>query len=206
MPTEFQFNVVTRFTFLGRLLRLRVSLMISIRSETPADYAAIRHVIVDAFTECDYGYNGEAELVDQLRNGCDNLLALVATEGDTIIGHVLFSPVSVQAAGDQIHGMGLAPMAVHPTQQQTGFGTALVKAGLKQLSANGCPFVVVLGHPTYYPRLDFRPAKEHGLLHGFDGIPQDVFFVKVLDHTSIPTVANGTAIYRPEFGPQRDSP
>ena len=178
--------------------------MISIRSETPADYAAIRNVIVDAFTEGEYGYNGEAELVDQLRNACDNLLALVATEGDTIVGHVLFSPVSVQAAGDQIHGMGLAPMVVHPTKQQTGIGTALIEAGLELLSANGCPFVVVLGHPTYYPRFDFRPAKEHGLQHGFDGIPQDVFFVKVLDHTSIPTVANGTAIYRSEFGPQGD--
>ncbi len=58
--------------------------MISIRSETPADYAAVRKVIVDAFTECDYGYNGEAELVDQLRSTCDNLLALVATEGEMI--------------------------------------------------------------------------------------------------------------------------
>ncbi len=91
--------------------------MISIRSETPDDHDAIRRVIVDAFTDCEFGYNGEADLVDQLRNECDDLLALVATDGDTIVGHILFSPVSVRIDNSMVQGMGLAPMAVQPNCQ-----------------------------------------------------------------------------------------
>lgn len=176
--------------------------MISIRAETPDDNDAIRRLIVDAFADCELGHNGEADLVDQLRNECDGLLALVAIDGDTIVGHILFSPVSVQIANGIVQGMGLAPMAVQPNRQQTGIGTALVESGLKQLTANGCSFVVVLGHPEYYPRFGFRPGREHGLSHGFDGIPQDVFFVNILDQNAVQSFANGTAIYRPEFGPQ----
>ncbi len=178
--------------------------MISIRPETHDDHDAVRCVIVDAFTDCEFGHNGEADLVDQLRNNCDDLLALVATDNDTIIGHVLFSPVSVLTASGAVHGMGLAPMAVVPNRQQTSIGAALVESGIKQLVVDGCPFVVVLGHPKYYPRFGFQPGAQHKLLHGFDGIPQDVFFVNILDQNSVQSLAKGTANYRPEFGPQRD--
>lgn len=176
--------------------------MISIRAETPDDHDAIRQLIVDAFSACELGYNGEADLVDQLRNECDSLLAFVAIDGDSIVGHIFFSPVSVHTPNSIVHGMGLAPIAVHPNRQQTGIGTALVESGLKQLTADGCSFVVVLGHPAYYPRFGFCPARERGLSHGFDGIPQDVFFVNILDQNAVQSFANGTAIYRPAFGPQ----
>ncbi len=178
--------------------------MISIRAETPEDYDAIRQLIVDAFSACELGYNGEADLVDQLRNECDSLLAFVAIDGDAIVGHIFFSPVSVQLANGMVHGMGLAPMAVRPNRQQTGIGTALVESGLKHLTEIGCSFVVVLGHPEYYPRFGFWPAREHGLTHGFDGIPQDVFFINILDQNAVQSLANGTAIYLPAFGPQRN--
>ena len=178
--------------------------MVLIRPEKPADHDAVRRVIVDAFTDCQFGHNGEADLVDLVRSNCDDLLALVATDRDTIVGHVLFSPVSVRTVSSVRQGMGLAPMAVVPSRQQAGIGTALVESGIKQLIANGCPFVVVLGHPSYYPRFGFQPASQHRLSHGFDGIPQDVFFVNILDQNVVQSIANGTAIYQPEFGPQQD--
>ena len=178
--------------------------MISIRPETPDDHDAIRRVIVDAFTECDFGHSGEAALVDQLRRTCDDLLALVAADRDTIVGHILFSPVSLRMASGMSYGMGLGPMAVHPDRQQTGIGTALVESGLRQLTADGCSFVVVLGHPTYYSRFGFLPGRECGLFHGFDGIPQDVFLVNILDRNAVQSFGTRTVVYRPEFGPQRN--
>lgn len=178
--------------------------MISTRPETQDDHDAIRGIIVDAFTDCEFGHNGEADLIDQLRNNCDDLLALVATDNDSIVGHILFSPVTVRSASGVVQGMGLAPMAVAPNRQQTGIGTALVESGLQQLAVDRCPFVVVLGHPSYYPRFRFQPGAQHKISHGFEGIPQEVFFVNVLDQNVVQSIANGTAIYRSEFGPQQD--
>ena len=176
--------------------------MISIRSETPNDRDAVRRVIVDAFTECDFGHHGEADIVDRLRNDCDDLLSLVATEADAVVGHILFSPASIRTAEGVVQGMGLAPLAVAPHRQNVGLGTMLVEAGLERLSANGCPFVLVLGHPHYYSRFGFQLAAQHGVSHGFTGIPQNVFFVNILDPNATQSIANGTASYRPEFGAQ----
>jgi len=178
--------------------------MVSIRTETASDHDAVRRLIRDAFSDCLLGHNGEADLVEVLRKNCDELLALVAVDKDTVVGHILFSPVSIRTASGVLQGMGLAPMAVAPSRQNTGIGTTLVESGLQRLVANGCPFVVVLGHPHYYPRFGFVPASQRRLSHGLDGIRQDGFFVKVLDPEVVQSMANGTAIYRPEFGPQRD--
>jgi predicted N-acetyltransferase YhbS len=39
-----------------------------------------------------------------------------------------------------------------------------VRRGLVSLRERGCPFVVVVGHPEYYPRFGFEPASKHGLM------------------------------------------
>lgn len=178
--------------------------MISIRPETTTDLDAVRRVIVDAFTECEFGHNGEAGIVDLLRDNCDDSLSLVAVEGNDIVGHILFSPVSIRTTDLQVNGMGLAPMAVAPNHQRTGVGTALVASGLNDLTEKGCPFVVVLGHPKYYPRFGFVRAAKFGISHGFMDIPQDVFFVNILDQNAAQSIANGAAHYRLEFGPQHE--
>ncbi len=179
--------------------------MLSIRSEDSTDHDAVRQLTVDAFTDCEFGHNGEADLVDLIRSNCNDRLELVATEEGVVVGHILFSPVTVRTADGSIHGMGLAPMAVAPNRQRTGIGTALVESGIRQLDVNGCLFVVVLGHRRFYPRFGFQPAAMHRLSHGFKGISQDIFFVNLLDESLARSIVNGTAIYRPEFGLQRDS-
>ena len=65
-------------------------------------------------------------------------------------------------------------------------------------------FVVVLGHPDYYTRFSFRPASQFGILHGFSGIPQDLFFVKGNPDGCLSRVTGGRAYYLPEFGPQHE--
>ena len=178
--------------------------MISIRSESPLDWDSVRRVIVEAFTTCEFGHSGEADIVDQLRHNCPEVLSLVATDGEVVVGHILFSPVSILITDGEVRGMGLAPMAVAPDRQRVGIGTALVESGLQKLSEAGCPFVVVLGHPLYYPRFGFVPAAQYGISHGFVEVPQNVFFIKVLDENVTPSISNGQINYRPEFGPQRD--
>lgn len=166
--------------------------MLTIRIEQPGDEAGIREVNQRAF-----GQPAEAAIVDELRRTCDECLSLVANE-DGIVGHILFSPAVVEAAGRRVIGMGLAPMAVAPGRQQEGIGSALVEHGLLMLRERGCPFVIVLGHPGYYPRFGFERASARGLSPQWEGIPDEAFMVLVLDGEAMRGVS-GVARYRQEF-------
>ena len=64
----------------------------TVRPAVTSDNGAIREVVVAAFSGSQFGHNGEAELVDQLSENCDNLISLVAVSGG-VVGHILFSPV-----------------------------------------------------------------------------------------------------------------
>ena len=161
---------------------------IEIREEQTGDADAIRRVVTEAF-----GQPQEAQLVEALRNNCSDLLSLVAVDGQDIVGHILFSPAFL---GD-VQGMGLAPMAVSPARQRDGIGSELVRAGLAKLEAQGCPFVIVLGHPDYYPRFGFERASARGVRCEWD-VPDDVFMLLVFDETTMRGVS-GLARYRPEF-------
>src|SRR4026208_473479 len=120
--------------------------MTILRPEGPDDSSQIRRV-----NELAFGQPAEADVVDNLRRVCVESLSLVAEEDDaTIVGHILFTPVVVEGLPP---GMGLAPMAVLPDRQRQGIGSQLVRRGLDILRERGCPFVVVVGHPEYYPRL-----------------------------------------------------
>lgn len=138
----------------------------------------------------------EAGLVERLRPS-GGALSLVA-EDDAVVGHILFTSVVVEGAGRQIPGMGLAPMAVLPDRQRMGVGSQLVTRGLELLRERGCPFVVVVGHPEYYPRFGFEPASAHRLVSQWEGIPDAAFMVLILDAGAMANVS-GVARYREEF-------
>lgn len=170
--------------------------MICIRPETQADIAAVHTINVDAFTTSELGYSGEAEIVDELRSSHpQGLLSLVAEAAGKVVGHILFSPVTI---GEQdVIGMGLGPMAVTPACQRAGIGSQLIEDGIKQLRNHGTPFIVVLGHPQYYSRFGFRRASAQGIHCEYDGVPDEAFMVLVLEESF---VAQGAARYLPEFG------
>jgi putative acetyltransferase len=168
--------------------------MTLIRLEGPDDAAAVHQVNALAF-----GQPAEAILVDKLRDACREALSLVAVDGvGELVAHLLFTPVVVESHGRRIGGMGLAPMAVRPDCQRQGIGSELVRRGLSILTERGCPFVVVVGHPQYYPRFGFEPASRHGLASQWDGMPDEAFMVTILDRPSM-TGVRGVARYRHEF-------
>jgi putative acetyltransferase len=164
----------------------------TIRPETADDVARVREINTLAF-----GQPAEAVLVDELRTNCGEALSLVA-EDDAVVGHILFTPVTIEDAGNPRVGMGLAPMAVHPERQRRGIGSQLVRRGLEILRDRRCPFVVVVGHPEYYPRFGFEPASGRGLVSQWDAIPDEAFMVLVLDEPAMAGVS-GVARYRAEF-------
>ena len=163
--------------------------MIYVREETAADIDVVREI-----NELAFGQPGEAGLVDKLRESCTEVLSLVAIQDDHIVGHILFSPVTIESDGREVVGIGLGPMAVRPEYQNRGIGTALVREGLARLKAQGCDFVVVLGHPQYYPRFGFVPAGRYGIRCEWE-VPDEVFMIQVFSKT----ILSGLARYRPEF-------
>ena len=164
----------------------------TIRPETANDVARVREINTLAF-----GQPAEAVLVDKLRENCADALSIVADD-NAVVGHILFTPVTIENAGHPLVGMGLAPMAVHPDRQRAGIGTQLVTRGLEILRERNCPFVVVVGHPEYYPRFGFQPASRRGLASQWEGMPDAAFMVLVLDETAM-AGASGVARYRAEF-------
>jgi len=167
--------------------------MICIRPEQLDDIAAVR-----AVNEAAFGDTAEATIVDSLRNACPEAVSLVAVEDDQVLGHIFFSPVLVSGEHDVPPGMGLAPMAVLPARQRQGIGSMLVQTGIDVTRKRNCPFIIVLGHPEYYPRFGFVPASQHGLSSQWDGIPDEAFMVLILDEAAMAGVS-GTASYRDEF-------
>ncbi len=145
-----------------------------IRAERGNDKAAIYEVNVSAFET-----PAEAELVDALREQAETFISLVAEDGDRVVGHIMFSPVSL-STDPELKVMGLAPMAVVPAHQREGIGSALVRAGLERCKEMGFSAVVVLGHPEYYPRFGFLRAARFGLRCEY-GAPEEAFMAMELE-------------------------
>jgi putative acetyltransferase len=170
---------------------------ILIRAEEPADFAAIGEVNRLAF-----GGEGEAALVAKLREwpGFIPELSLVAVKGGKIVGHILISPVKIAPEGNDacpIPALSLAPMSVLPELQNQGIGSALVRRGLDEARRLRHKVVVVVGHPHYYPRFGFEPARPRGLEAPFP-VPDEAFLVLELMPGVLQGV-RGTVVYPPAF-------
>lgn len=163
--------------------------MIKIREERPGDIAAVRAVNRRAF-----GQDQESNIVEALRTNGGALLSLVAKVNNEVVGHIMYSPLSVDGT---VHGAALGPMAVLPEHQRRGIGSKLIEAGNRKLKDSGYPFIIVVGHSDYYPRFGFRPASEYGIKCEWD-VPDDVFMVPILDQAKMQGVS-GLAKYRDEF-------
>ena len=161
-----------------------------IRPEAERDARAVRALIMAAF-----GRPAEAQLVDELRGQARPVVSLVAQENDAVVGHIMFTPVSLLNFPELI--MGLAPMAVVPERQGAGIGSALVRAGLDGCKELGAAAAVVLGHPQYYPRFGFSPAARFGIASEYD-VPPEAFMAVELRRDAL-RGASGTARYHPAF-------
>ncbi len=164
---------------------------ITIRPETAADRAAVRAVNESAF-----GQREEADLVEALHRAGAATVALVAEIDGAVAGHILFSPVAVEPPAGRLL-LGLAPMAVAPSRQRSGLGSRLVREGLERCRAAGAAGVVVLGHPEYYPRFGFVPARRLGLRCEYD-VPPEVFMAQGLAPGGLSGVS-GLVRYHPAF-------
>jgi len=165
---------------------------IEIRYEQAEDVEPIRRVLLDAF-ETDV----EADLVDRLQMSGALTVSLVAVDGDGVVGHIAFSPVTIESENATVDALGLGPMAVVPERQREGIGSRLVEVGLEAAKHAGHDIVVVLGYPAFYTRFGFVPSVEHGIRCEYDA-PEEAFMVTELRPGAFDGVT-GVVKYRPEF-------
>lgn len=165
------------------------------RPEAAADHGAISDCIALAFERDD-----EARLVAELRASRWFIpeLSLVAVRQGRVVGHVLFSPVEIVHDERLVaDALALAPLAVRPEVQDQGIGSQLTRAGLDAARERGDRLLIVVGHPTYYPRFGFKPARPFGLECPFE-VSEGAFMVCELVPGALANV-RGLVRYPPPF-------
>lgn len=123
-----------------------------IRASTADDRTAFEALYSAAFPDEDL-----LPLVGALLSEPALTRSLVATSGGQVVGHVLFTRCGIGEERDVAALLG--PVAVSPSEQQKGIGSALIRAGLQALQGegDGVSVVLVLGDPAYYGRFGFQP-------------------------------------------------
>ncbi|WP_408010441.1 GNAT family N-acetyltransferase [Pseudalkalibacillus sp. A8] len=174
--------------------------MYKIRGEVVEDIQKIKEVNDQAF-----GQENETRLIEAIRKSDSFIpeLSLVAKTGDgDVIGHILFSLISIETKDGEESVLALAPMAVKPDCQNKGVGSALVRVGLERCEAAGYRSVVVLGHPEFYPRFGFVRASTKGIRPPFE-VPDAAFMVNELVPGSLEGT-KGTVQYPEAFSAASD--
>ena len=166
--------------------------MLTIRPEIPEDAESIRYVNEQAFSQ-----KNEAKLIEKLRNRGVLTLSLVALQDDQIVGHIAFSPAVIESECFTFGAIALAPMAVLPAYQRRGIGSLMIWAGLEECRRLGHEIVVVVGHPDYYPRFGFTPAKPKGISCEFE-VPEEAWMILELREGAL-AGRRGITRFQPEF-------
>lgn len=172
-------------------------MLVTIRPEEPRDRAR-----VFAIHEAAFGSPAEARLIDLLRARARPQVSLVAETGvekghREVVGHVFFSPVEIVSPRGRRAAIALGPVGVDPRCQRDGVGSALCRAGLDACRAIGEDVVFVLGHPAYYPRFGFEPARRRGLYYRDERFDAAFFAVELAPGAL--DGLEGEVVYRPEF-------
>lgn len=123
-----------------------------IRDARPEDHDAIVAVTGLAFRGEERALRIVREIVPWL--------SLVWEHDDAVAGHVMLSRMRL----GEHRPLQLSPLSVAPEHQGRGIGSGLTREALRRADAAGEPFVVLLGHPGYYPRFGFEPATPLGVL------------------------------------------
>jgi putative acetyltransferase len=162
-----------------------------VRDETAADWQEIDRLVRAAF-----GGSYESDLIARLRQERLVVVGLVAEAQGQIVGHIMLSWLPTQVDGRVVRATALAPMAVRIDQQRRGIGSRLVASSIERATQAGVEAIIVLGHPTYYPRFGFSADLASKLAAPFSG---SAFMALELAPGTL-SGSRGTVVYPKAFG------
>jgi putative acetyltransferase len=192
--------------------------LVCLRPEQPGDEGGIRQI-----NESAYGRRTEADLIEAARDAGAIRLSTVAVMGGRsaqgrivqtvertgmcsqeviggeLVGHALFTPVTVTTDRGDIELLGMGPVAVLPAKQHNGIGTMMISGCLEHLRVLQNRGVVVIGELGFFRRFGFIPASRWGLRCATE-VPDDRFLVLELTPGALAGVS-GSVRYRPELTP-----
>ena len=155
--------------------------MISIRPETPADYAALYDFIRTAFETAPMSCGQEQDFVANTLRQKERYiasLALVAQEEGQIIGHIMLTRLQVTGR-EKLKMLLLAPLSVRADKRRRGVGSLLVRRALQQAKKQGFEAVALAGNPAFYGRFGFSRMDGFGL-HAQPEVPAPYALVLAL--------------------------
>jgi putative acetyltransferase len=126
-----------------------------IRAATSHDLNNIQSIYRSAFDACEMDLVSELAVNLFTDEAAPPIISLVAETAGIVVGHVSFSPVTIDDR-DNFNGYILAPLAVKPAYQKRRIGSKLIESGIQQLSRMGVDIVFVYGEPEYYSRFGFN--------------------------------------------------
>lgn len=174
---------------------MKYDMDIQIRQEKQEDYLQIRELVSEAFVLAEHSDGDEHNLIERLRLSPDYIpeLSLVAVSGDIVLGHIMFSKISI----GQSEAIALAPLAVRLDRQRSGIGKLLVTTGHELARKMGYSCSVVLGDPLYYSKFGYEKASTYGVIAPFD-VPDDYYMI--CDLGNIGDIPKGSVKYSDAFG------
>jgi putative acetyltransferase len=135
-----------------------------IRTAASGDHHGIVALVRAAFSAGGRDPGEEVDIVSATwnRGAAGDGLELVALAGNTVVGHVLGAWGRL---GDRAV-MAVAPLAVLPSHQGVGVGSALMTELLGRARSAELPLIVLLGDPAYYGRFGFEPSGPLAISYG----------------------------------------
>lgn len=160
------------------------------------DYKLVEEVITKAFEQSNHGHNGEATLVETIRElpTYNQELEIVALIDNDIVGHGVLSEAVVKNDINDLKGLVLAPLSVVPDYQNQGIGSHVLLELEKRAKEMEHAFITILGDPSFYSRFGYVPAKNFHVSSPLD-VPSEYLLMKKLK----PEMIEGTLFYNRAF-------
>lgn len=144
----------------------------------PEEFGTVRALSIAAFgDDPDIG-----RLLDLLRASWAWIdeLSFVAERSGELVGQVSYSRAVLDAPERLVDVLVLSPIGVRADLRRQGIGSALITESLRVVRSRPEPLVFVEGHPSYYPRFGFLPARALGFTPPSARIPDAAFMVHPL--------------------------
>ncbi|MDR1619570.1 MAG: DUF1801 domain-containing protein [Clostridiales bacterium] len=143
-----------------------------VRLERPGDYRAVERLTFAAFETFTFPDGSKPPQVNEhyLAHIMRDVpafvpeLDFVGEQDGEIVANIMYTQSKiVRPSGEELATLTFGPVSIAPERHNQGFGTKIIRHSLDCTRRLGYGAVIILGHPTYYPRFAFKPASEYKL-------------------------------------------